>query len=305
MSNFPFYFLNNYIFFIVFLFWHSFLNAGDDVFFDSLPSGKIFYKADKKYDNFQLVSGSVRYLRTDEGAEGYKAEEVFQFETYGSVRIFDHEPGVSAVKYYRDAELALEKRGFHTLYRCDSVQCGDISGWQLYLSEKLLGDEATQHYVLAKSSSGDGVSYYAQFYVVELDDQVRSFQRLIGPISYEFSSGNTNLENSDVTLFFLYDSTQLVGDSQRRLVDFLNTVDVSGVSKVIVTGYTDSLGDSAYNKSLALRRANYIARKLKSRAVFGHLEIQVSAKGESAPVEDNRTASGREKNRRATIQLIM
>lgn len=70
MSSFPFYFLNNYMFFIVFLFWHSFLNAGDDVFFDSLPSGKIFYKTDKQYDNFQLVSGSVRYLRTDEGAEG-------------------------------------------------------------------------------------------------------------------------------------------------------------------------------------------------------------------------------------------
>tara|TARA_R110000782_G_scaffold13823_6_gene40567 strand:+ start:6745 stop:7680 length:936 start_codon:yes stop_codon:yes gene_type:complete len=282
----------------------AFADPYQSVLYSSLSSGKVFYQSTRQHKMLELVSGEIQYLRTENGAEGYQAQQVLQFEAQSSVRIVDHKPGTTILPLYRDVERQLERLKFETLYRCDYLQCGDISGWQLYLSDKLLGKEDTQHYLLAKATGPGNAEYYAQFYIVELDDQPRSFLRLVGPVSSPFQPADQAVDDDRVSLFFLYDSTHLLEQSRRELTALAAKIQRDKVSKVVITGHADSHGAPAYNCALAMRRADHVAAALKSQAGLDSLHIERLAQGEASPYADNRFAAGREQNRRVTVQLL-
>jgi OOP family OmpA-OmpF porin len=67
-----------------------------------------------------------------------------------------------------------------------------------------------------------------------------------------------------------------------------------------VGGHTDSIGSDEYNLRLSQRRAEAVAAWL---AAHGIAAARLTAKGfgESKPVADNRTAEGRQRNRRIEI----
>jgi OOP family OmpA-OmpF porin len=67
---------------------------------------------------------------------------------------------------------------------------------------------------------------------------------------------------------------------------------------VTVEGHTDSQGSDAYNEKLSQQRAEAVKQVLITK--FGIAADRVTAKGfgESKPVGDNATATGREENRR-------
>ena len=73
-------------------------------------------------------------------------------------------------------------------------------------------------------------------------------------------------------------------------------------AKVTVNGYTDSLGDPAYNVALSQRRAQAVADALVKRGVKAE---NVSAVGHGAvnPIATNKTAAGRRMNRRVELEI--
>lgn len=72
--------------------------------------------------------------------------------------------------------------------------------------------------------------------------------------------------------------------------------------KIIVEGHTDSRGTDAYNLGLSQRRANSVARVLKS-ALGEQVQIEGVGKGESRPVDRNDTDKGRAANRRVELKI--
>ena len=72
---------------------------------------------------------------------------------------------------------------------------------------------------------------------------------------------------------------------------------------VEVAGHTDSTGTDSYNQSLSERRAASVARYLQSQGVSGQRVITVGM-GESRPVADNSTSTGRQQNRRVEITMV-
>jgi len=72
---------------------------------------------------------------------------------------------------------------------------------------------------------------------------------------------------------------------------------------VEVAGHTDSTGSDAYNQALSERRANSVSRYLQSQGINSQRLITVGM-GESMPVADNSTASGRSANRRVEITMV-
>ena len=72
---------------------------------------------------------------------------------------------------------------------------------------------------------------------------------------------------------------------------------------VEVAGHTDSTGSDAYNQSLSERRAGSVSSYLKSQGVISERLIVVGM-GESRPVADNSSASGRQANRRVEITTV-
>ena len=80
------------------------------------------------------------------------------------------------------------------------------------------------------------------------------------------------------------------------LVEFDQTV-------VEVAGHTDSTGADSYNQALSERRAGSVSQYLRSQGINSQRMITIGM-GESLPVADNTTDSGRQANRRVEITMV-
>ena len=83
---------------------------------------------------------------------------------------------------------------------------------------------------------------------------------------------------------------------------------MSEASDITVTGHTDTVplsGASPYrdNWGLAAARASSVVRELSGSGLIDPDRLTATSRGESAPVADNTTAEGREKNRRIEIEI--
>ncbi|MBQ3695674.1 MAG: OmpA family protein [Alphaproteobacteria bacterium] len=74
-------------------------------------------------------------------------------------------------------------------------------------------------------------------------------------------------------------------------------------TKVQIIGYTDSTGSVATNNTLSLRRANAVSNFLRLNGVDIN-RIIVDGLGPEKPIASNKTAAGREQNRRVELTLI-
>ena len=112
-------------------------------------------------------------------------------------------------------------------------------------------------------------------------------------IQVTFSSG----------LLFEFDSDRVLGESAKNLKTLAKSLDKYPGSDLLIVGHTDSLGTSAYNQDLSLRRARATAAYVTSQGVL--LErLKSDGKGESEPVADNRTEAGQAKNRRVEVAIF-
>ncbi len=72
---------------------------------------------------------------------------------------------------------------------------------------------------------------------------------------------------------------------------------------VEVAGHTDSDGSIQYNQGLSERRAQSVAQFFRTQEIMEQRLITVG-QGESRPVADNSTASGKQINRRVEITMV-
>ena len=72
---------------------------------------------------------------------------------------------------------------------------------------------------------------------------------------------------------------------------------------VEVAGHTDSSGSDAYNQSLSEKRAGSVAQYLQAQEIDSQRLITIGL-GESMPVADNSTSSGKQLNRRVEITMV-
>jgi outer membrane protein W/outer membrane protein OmpA-like peptidoglycan-associated protein len=101
-------------------------------------------------------------------------------------------------------------------------------------------------------------------------------------------------------LLFDFDSAELRPESLselERLVKFMGDVPFA---TALIEGHTDSVGTDAYNQSLSDRRAKAVFDYLSSRGV-DPARLKSIGKGESEPIADNKTAEGRQDNRRVLM----
>ena len=74
-------------------------------------------------------------------------------------------------------------------------------------------------------------------------------------------------------------------------------------SRIMVAGHTDDTGRSDYNDKLAQARADSVAAYLAGRGVALD-QIKIESFSAKKPIATNRTAAGRQMNRRAEVSLI-
>lgn len=99
-------------------------------------------------------------------------------------------------------------------------------------------------------------------------------------------------DSSDLSPAFF----DVLNSVSKVLVEFDKTV-------IEVAGHTDSTGADAYNQALSERRAGSVGQYLKSQKINAQRMITIGM-GESMPVADNTTNSGRQANRRVEITMV-
>jgi len=101
---------------------------------------------------------------------------------------------------------------------------------------------------------------------------------------------------------FDFDKSVLRPDGRKSIDDAVAKLRGVDVEMVIATGHTDSVGSDAYNQKLSERRAAAVKDYLVTKGIPA-AKITTIGKGESQPVATNKTAEGRQKNRRVDIEF--
>jgi len=103
-------------------------------------------------------------------------------------------------------------------------------------------------------------------------------------------------------VLFDFNSSALRSASRESLREMAKVFDNYPNTTLYVEGHTDSIGTASYNKRLSLRRADSVANYLEEIGVKGG-RINTYGYGESEPRTTNRTATGRQLNRRVEIHI--
>lgn len=101
---------------------------------------------------------------------------------------------------------------------------------------------------------------------------------------------------------FDFDKSVLRPDGRKSIDDAVAKLSGVDLELVIATGHTDSVGSDAYNQRLSERRAAAVKEYLVSKGIPAS-KVTTIGKGESQPVATNKTAEGRQKNRRVDIEF--
>jgi len=118
-------------------------------------------------------------------------------------------------------------------------------------------------------------------------------------VNREVAIRNNNAETTEIYFDFGMSKPSLAG--QKELGRFLDLASRQHISTIDLVGQTDDIGPQNYNTGLALKRADFVARWIKSHGI--NAAISVTAKGEccrAAPY--NKAEETLVEKRRVSIQ---
>ena len=104
-------------------------------------------------------------------------------------------------------------------------------------------------------------------------------------------------------VLFDFDKAAIKPEGRSKMDDLVTKVRNVSLEVIIVIGHTDSVGSDAYNQSLSVRRAEAVKAYMVSKGVESN-RIYTEGKGKKQPVADNRTDTGRAKNRRVEVEVV-
>ena len=106
---------------------------------------------------------------------------------------------------------------------------------------------------------------------------------------------------------FASNSIQFSGAAKKDIDSFLSDVkgssDDGGNLVYVVAGHSDAAGSASYNYELSKRRAESIAAYIVAERNIDPTRVIAVGYGERAPVADNKSETGRAKNRRVEIMV--
>jgi len=111
------------------------------------------------------------------------------------------------------------------------------------------------------------------------------------------------IDKMTIRINFDFDKATIRKQDEAELNKAVEFVKKYPGSKVIIEGYTDSIGTEKYNQKLSEGRAAAVKKYLLSNGVSEKTNISISGHGESKPIASNKTAAGRAENRRVEILI--
>jgi outer membrane protein OmpA-like peptidoglycan-associated protein len=121
------------------------------------------------------------------------------------------------------------------------------------------------------------------------------------------SAPKTVTVGSDI--LFAFNSSALGSQAAPVLAGVIRLLERGPAGRVVITGYTDSVGTPAYNLGLSQRRATAVMLRLEATVHRRGLTFVATGKGEADPVAPNTlpggadNPAGRARNRRVTVAV--
>ena len=148
----------------------------------------------------------------------------------------------------------------------------------------------------AGTLAGAGVGIYMDRQEAKLRERLRNTGVSVT------RTGDQIILNMPGNVTFDVDSAQVKPQFHEVLNSVALVLNEFDKTYVDVSGHTDSTGSEEYNQKLSLQRAQSVAAYLIAQRV-DERRFVVHGLGESSPVADNATATGRQLNRRVEIHL--
>ncbi len=102
---------------------------------------------------------------------------------------------------------------------------------------------------------------------------------------------------------FATDSAVISGNFYAVLDDVAKVLNKYNKTTMMIEGHTDSTGSASHNQTLSVNRASAVRNYLVGHAV-DQRRITTVGFGESMPIADNTTESGRQLNRRVELRIV-
>lgn len=106
----------------------------------------------------------------------------------------------------------------------------------------------------------------------------------------------------DSGLLFEVDKADIATTTKANLDQLSETLKKYDDTNILVEGHTDATGEDSYNKKLSDKRAGAVESYLVSNGVATN-RITTKGYGETQPVADNTTETGRKSNRRVEVAI--
>ncbi|MDH5381365.1 MAG: OmpA family protein, partial [Cyclobacteriaceae bacterium] len=105
------------------------------------------------------------------------------------------------------------------------------------------------------------------------------------------------------TVLFDFDKATLKKESFAELDRLTEFVQNNPPIRIEIAGHTDNVGSANYNMELSKRRAQSVAKYLRSKGIQNE-RMEIVYFGETKPLESNETNEGRGKNRRVEFKIL-
>ncbi len=104
-------------------------------------------------------------------------------------------------------------------------------------------------------------------------------------------------------IFFETNKTKLLPASFKELDRVVQFINEHNISKIEISGHTDSDGSESYNQKLSEGRAKAVVEYLKEKGI-SEKRLTYVGHGENKPIDTNKTDEGKARNRRVEFLVV-
>jgi outer membrane protein OmpA-like peptidoglycan-associated protein len=125
----------------------------------------------------------------------------------------------------------------------------------------------------------------------------------LGDLKGQFAAIDDYKKVSEATVNFKFDSDKLDADGKQQLDTMASTGNNFKRYFIAVEGFTDRIGNEAYNVALSRRRADAVVAYLVTQHNIPVYRIQMIGLGKEKPADDGKDKAARAKNRRVEVSV--
>jgi OOP family OmpA-OmpF porin len=168
--------------------------------------------------------------------------------------------------------------------------------------------DAAEPRISAADEKATGADARAGEAVNRADEASKKSDAVRDQLRGELNDRIANLDDyksaKDVTVLFKFNSDVLTDDARQELDHLTNSVWSLKRYFIAIQGFTDKTGTPEYNLALSRRRAEAVQTYLVAKHSVPVYRIQIVGLGHDKPLNDEKTRSDREKNRRVEVVVF-